>query len=521
MDLLSTLGLLLVAGALVAVALTAARGRRLRGRIHRRLLAVAIVPAVAVAGFSVWGYSGVLDLLEAPGLEEPAEGALHLARVVLAQERDAAESELEAWRGNAGEGRPGWRPPPPPAGARILVTDPRDGAVRWRSRPEGPAPEEAVHAARLRAAEPGPRSWSGRWTLGERDWVAAVRPFEWAEEPAELWLLRPLDPALTRALTQVESGTRGLAQLRLYYGDLLRQQGLWVLGVLLLLVVVVSLEVSRRLARGLAAPLDELAGAARRVARRERDIALPAAGDDELGDLVRAFRAMTADLAEGEERLRRSERLAAWRDVARRLAHEIKNPLTPIHLAAHRMRRQSDDARVHEGLDTILEETEQLRRLAEEFSTFARLPRPRPTAVDPRPHLEQVLRLYAGDRPADWSAWEEGVLLRADEAQLRRVLANLVKNAAEASAPDAPLRLRCGVAGVMAVLEIEDEGEGLPEEASRLFEPDFTTRGAGTGLGLPICRRIVEDHGGRIEARPGSAGGACLRVEWPQAEEES
>jgi nitrogen fixation/metabolism regulation signal transduction histidine kinase len=217
----------------------------------------------------------------------------------------------------------------------------------------------------------------------------------------------------------------------------------------------------------------------------------------------------------------RAARLAAWQDVARRLAHEIKNPLTPITLSIHRIRRRAstDDAVVRECLDTVLEETSHLERLANEFSTFARLPKPVLARIEPGEVLEQVLELYSAHPGVHLRAEIDGIpAVLADRDQVRQVFTNLVKNAIEAMPEGGELEVRWARDDGHVALTFLDSGSGFqPEALEHLFDPTFTTKSSGSGLGLAIVRRILEDHGGDIVAGNRPESGAWVRVRLPEA----
>ncbi len=228
----------------------------------------------------------------------------------------------------------------------------------------------------------------------------------------------------------------------------------------------------------------------------------------------------------------RAQRMAAWREVARRIAHEIKNPLTPIQLSAQRMRRrfadrfpdEGSDAQVFEEcVDTITREVEGLKVLVNEFSNFARLPAAKPRPDDLNQLVQEAVASYSGTEGVRFVTECDGSLPKVDfdREQLRRVLTNLVDNAcaaiAETGRPgsvavrtvhDAPLQT--------ARLEVEDDGIGIEtEDRRRVFEPYFSTKDHGTGLGLAIVSRIVADHHGYIRVHGGREGGTRFIVELP------
>jgi two-component system, NtrC family, nitrogen regulation sensor histidine kinase NtrY len=242
-----------------------------------------------------------------------------------------------------------------------------------------------------------------------------------------------------------------------------------------------------------------------------------------------------------------AQRTSAWADVARRIAHEIKNPLTPIQLSAERLRRKygkiiGDDRAVFEQCtDTIVRQVDDIRRMVDEFSRFARMPKPVISAEDVADTVRQaVFLMRVGNAELDIEAEiaEDPMPARFDRRLISQALTNIIKNAAEAIAAVPPSELGKGSIRVFATrdgdditIDVIDNGIGLPKEnRSRLLEPYVTTREKGTGLGLAIVGRIVEDHGGSIELRdaadkfPGQRG-AWVRARFaaagPAAEPES
>ena len=225
-----------------------------------------------------------------------------------------------------------------------------------------------------------------------------------------------------------------------------------------------------------------------------------------------------------------AERAAAWEEAARRMAHEIKNPLTPIRLAAERMRRRaaaSSDAGdglprvVEEGASTIVQEVTSLAALVDTFQRFARLPAAVLEPTDLAAVVEQVAKLYDGvkrgiavtpELPPDLPP------ARADAAQLRRALINLVDNAVAATPEGGRVRVAARLADGRAVLSVEDDGPGIPPaDRERVFDPDYSTKGRGSGLGLAIVARIAAEHGGTVRVEENVPHGCRFLFEWPAA----
>jgi signal transduction histidine kinase len=291
------------------------------------------------------------------------------------------------------------------------------------------------------------------------------------------------------------------------------------------IVVLGTVLIARRTTR----PILALQRQTQRVAAGDLDTQIEVASDDELGDLARAFNLMTRELAESRSRLIKAEKDAAWREMARQVAHEIKNPLTPIALSIDLLRRARDekspefDRIFARTTDMMQRQVESMRVIAADFHAFAGAHKPVLEKVEVGPLVDEVLALDAA-----WAA-ELGVTMRregaggrayADRGELRRVLINVVSNALEASPEGGELVVAvdpiAGAAGPAIRIEVRDRGVGLSEEAQgRLFEPYFTTRTHGTGLGLAIARRLVEEMNGTIELEPRPGGGTVARIVLP------
>jgi signal transduction histidine kinase len=291
----------------------------------------------------------------------------------------------------------------------------------------------------------------------------------------------------------------------------------------LLLSVAAGFWFSRRVS----GPVEALTDAARRIAAGEPGVTVTRRGaSGELQSLIDTFNRMTLDLKTATDQLLASERVAAWQEVARRLAHEIKNPLTPIRMSLETLlaasRRGPLDERFSrlfsESAVAVLEEVDRLKRIVDEFSQFARLPRPQLAPLELSSAVQQVMALYAPHDVLTYDvALEPGLTLSGDRDQLTQVLVNLVKNAEESMAQrGGTVRVRTRREERFAVLEVADEGPGIPPELKgRLFEPYVTTKPQGTGLGLAIAARIASEHGGRIEVMDVSPHGACFRLWLP------
>lgn len=298
-------------------------------------------------------------------------------------------------------------------------------------------------------------------------------------------------------------------------------------GALVLTLALLALALAHLLARPIARPLVGLATALDRVAAGDLSVRVAPRGPRELRALGRAFNAMTTRLEEARDAMAEAEREAAWRAAARQLAHEFKNIITPLQLSLQLLERpvaaapEDQRARAREDLAAALAEVEQLARLADQFSQYARLP---------EPHLER-LDLAAVARSAAARPICEGVEVACeaggtvpvlgDAVLLARAAHNLVLNACEASPAGAVVEVAARREDGRAVLEVLDRGGGVPAAiAARVFEPYVSTKRRGSGLGLSLVRDIARQHGGVVTLEDRSGGGACARLVLPLAKED-
>jgi signal transduction histidine kinase len=297
----------------------------------------------------------------------------------------------------------------------------------------------------------------------------------------------------------------------------------WASAALALGGVVLALVFGAFVASRITGPLRELADGANAVAGGRLDASVPVRTRDEVGELAATFNEMTRDLVTARDELVRAERVAAWREIAQRIAHEIKNPLTPIQMAietlqrAHRKGAPQFDALFGESAQTILDEVQRLKRIVAEFSSFARMPAPTLAPVDVSEVVDAALALYKGGETAlELSLGGDLPRALADKEQLTQVVINLVENARDAVAGKGSIRVRTRAVAGGVELEVADDGPGLSDEVrAKLFTPYFTTKARGTGLGLAIVHRIVTDHGGEIRVGGVAGQGAVFTITLP------
>jgi two-component system nitrogen regulation sensor histidine kinase NtrY len=299
-------------------------------------------------------------------------------------------------------------------------------------------------------------------------------------------------------------------------------------GGLAVAAVVLTLLIGLIVARRTTRDLDALVAGALAAARGDLEHRVPIRSKDEIGEVGSAFNFMMEDLRSAKDRLTIAERIAAWQEVARRLAHEIKNPLTPIQMSMDTLRKSwakkhpKFEEILEESTATVLEEADRLKRIVTEFSDFARMPKPDFQRCDLNDLIGGALHLYQGAAPVEASLHPGLPMIEADKGQLSQVLLNLVENARDAigttTGGKITVSTRLGEAADRVAIVVEDNGPGVPAELKeKVFQPYFTTKQGrgGTGLGLAIVHRIVSDHGGRIAVSEVPRGGARFVVELP------
>ncbi len=491
------------------------RGSRLQRRLFFLFLSLSLLPAVLTLAVNWQMSQRQLDFLDSPGLEDAMESALALARASLERESDATLRLADALAEALAGGRT--------AADAVGALAPAGTLLLWQDELVF-APGKGISAPPASAiatmAEPGGASDAGESTgrvrIGDSQYLLAIAPSLSGGET--LRVARPLPEKLARELTAITQGGSRYRQLGLYYSRMLRTDTLITLAAIGLAILAVSLFLSRRLARQIGAPIGELTRGTQIVAGGDLSHRVDVAGPDELGDLVAAFNRMTADLGRSKEELLRAERIAAWQGIARRLAHEIKNPLTPIELSMHRIGRKVDDPTVNECVAVVLEEAANLGRLADEFSAFARLPLPEKSECNLAELVRETAEFHAarGMIEIESDNLPKQLIVAADAGQMRQVFGNLIKNAVEAMGGRGTLGLKAEGDSASVSITVFDDGPGLTSAADELFEPYYTTKPTGTGLGLAITRKIVTDHGGELSAGESEMGGAAFTVVLPR-----
>jgi len=291
--------------------------------------------------------------------------------------------------------------------------------------------------------------------------------------------------------------------------------------------LLVSFWVSARITR----PVEELAKGAREVATGRWDTRIEVRASDEVGQLAIAFNDMTRTLASQKERLVQTERVAAWRELARRLAHELRNPLFPMQITIENLQKARRlDAKqfmevFNESTATLKAELANLNTIVGRFSDFSKMPAPKIVRVNVNEVLRNAVRLFEPQFTAVGKPTITPELfltdplpeIDADPDLLHRAFQNLVLNALDAMPAGGTLTLRTSEHDGNVRIEVADTGKGLtPEECSRLFTPYYTTKQMGTGLGLAIIQSVISDHHGTISVTSEEGHGAAFRIELPQ-----
>jgi signal transduction histidine kinase len=298
-----------------------------------------------------------------------------------------------------------------------------------------------------------------------------------------------------------------------------------VAGLGILIAIVASFWISLRVSR----PIEELAAAASEVAAGNWDTRVEVSTRDEVGALAEGFNHMTQQLSDQRERLVQSERVAAWRELARRLAHELKNPLFPLQLTVENLVRartlppQEFDEVFSESTRTLSAEIANLKSVVARFSDFSKMPKLQLETVDLNAVLERVTAFYAPvlkeRQPAigfRWKTSDGPLAISADRELMHRALSNLVLNAMDAMPSGGELTLGLERRDDFAVITVSDSGQGMTsEECERLFTPYYTTKQHGTGLGLAIVQSIVSDHKGTITVESAPGRGTTFLIALP------
>lgn len=296
---------------------------------------------------------------------------------------------------------------------------------------------------------------------------------------------------------------------------------------LFLLAILAGFFLSDRIMR----PIESLEAATRQVAEGDYSVRILVRAHDDLGLLVQSFNRMVTELDRSRKRLAQTEKVQAWQEIAQRLAHEVKNPLTPIRLAAERLRRRYESGSedfgevLHRTVATIVREVDLLSGMLNEFRSFTRMPEPQIADIHLAPLLREVAMMFAdrGEVRIDSDGVDPNLTIRADRGQIRQVVLNLFTNAVEAGGGKVRVLCRTDLVqkgdATYARLRVEDDGPGIPQTVREtIFDPYVTTKEHGTGLGLAIVERIIFDHNGQISVESVTGVGTSFVIDLPSSD---
>jgi two-component system, NtrC family, nitrogen regulation sensor histidine kinase NtrY len=298
------------------------------------------------------------------------------------------------------------------------------------------------------------------------------------------------------------------------------------------IVLLISVVAAWIIARRITGPVEKLSSAADQIASGAWDTRVEIESNDEVGKLAAHFNQMTAELITQRDRLVQSERVAAWRELARRLAHELKNPLFPLQITVENLLRAREqypdqfDEVFRESTSTMLAEIGNLKTIISRFSDFSKMPTPEMQRVDLNALVKDTVKLFEPQLPKTGKGISVKVeldaalsIIEADPVLLRRVFENLLLNAVDAMPNGGILILQTEQLSSSVAVEVSDTGTGImEEEADRLFTPYYTTKKHGTGLGLAIAQSVISDHQGKISVRSKPGEGTTFRIELPVAQ---
>lgn len=298
--------------------------------------------------------------------------------------------------------------------------------------------------------------------------------------------------------------------------------------------IVLAILVSGWAAGRVTRPVEQVAEAAREVAAGRWDTQVEVTSRDDLGELAENFNRMTRELVAQRDRALQAERVAAWRELARRLAHELKNPLFPLQITIENLQRaraqspEQFDEVFRESTQTMLAELGNLKEIVGRFSDFSKMPQPHFQPVDINELVRRAMKIFeaqfraAGRPPIEARMELDGAVrtIAADPELLHRALSNLILNALDAMPNGGALNLRTQMRTGVVVIEVSDTGSGLPEEErERVFTPYYTSKQHGTGLGLAIVQSVVTDHQGCVAVESAPGKGTTFRIELPVSPE--
>ncbi len=329
-----------------------------------------------------------------------------------------------------------------------------------------------------------------------------------------------VDNQVISAKNKLSESLKVYTSLSLVKKSVLEGRLIWAMATLFIIIlVVIAIYSARKLSCGISGPIQKLALGMQQVAAGDFSSKVDVDAKDEIKILIDSFNKMREDLKSSQERLVRAERLAAWRDVARRVSHEIKNSLTPIQLTLFRLKTKITDQTHAELIHAIEDELESLRRISDEFSQFARMPNIKKEQANINEIIHNLIPILAGgSKPikieTDFDVSIPELVL--DRDQMKRALNNLLKNSIEASNIGGRIIIKTSAqhrANKKIIITIQDFGHGMNQETlENIFKPYFTTKRRGMGLGLSIVQQIIADHDGELSIQSNEGNGTIVNI---------
>ena len=497
----------------------------LRARLLLALLAMAVLPIAAFTLFTLDQLDRATARWFRPGVEHALGSALEVSRSSLTRVEAFAVGSAEQWAPLA---RGTLDPREREALRRGLEASRLDFVQIYRRRGDAwELDEQVTPPAVLSTREPefgervGAALEGARVVRSEQGVLAGVALAEpGTAVAAGVWV----PPDFFNQVAAVGEGVSRYRQLGVIVP--IQRRYVWLLvSALVILLTLLAALFATFFARGFARPLRHLSEAISRVATGDLRTRVRPIGALEMRTLAGSFNQMAASLESARASLRQAEQEAAWRNAARQLAHELKQPLTAMSYALHRIQSRvervpaDDRAAVAESVETILHEVQDLATMTDRFARHARQEAPVFEPTDLAAIARNVAALH-GPEALALEIEDRGVRVSGDPVMLTRAVQNLVVNALEAAGERRPVEMRVEVRDGRGWIEVLDRGCGLPDgPVERLFEPDVSTKDRGSGLGLTLVRTVVREHGGGIALENREGGGVCARLWLPLAME--
>ncbi len=322
----------------------------------------------------------------------------------------------------------------------------------------------------------------------------------------------PLSGHILDSRNQIERSLQIYSTVIMMKDVILQKEIIWLLAfIFLFILVLISVQVAKKTSKTIHEPIQEMVSEMGKVQSGNLDVQIQTKASGEFRFLIDEFNQMIRDLKESREKLIESEKLAAWRDVARRMSHEIKNTLGPMMLSLRQLRTECDEtrsAKIESHLNILDSEFQGMKSMAENFSTFAKMPKPQLAPVQLNASVQYAVDYLSPMYPEiEFKISLENQLqtVQADHQQINRVLINLIKNGIDASNGKGVIQIRTNnidEQNHLIYCEIIDKGSGISKEnLDKIMSPYFTTKAKGTGLGLSIVKQIIEDHGGILNVK--------------------